>query len=253
MFSLFSLVLYTRYKMKIIGHRGAAGLKLENTITSIEKALSIGVDAVEFDVRLTRDGQPILSHDDKLARIGGGKYKVSTSTYAELQKVKLNDGESIAHLRQALTTVGATQTVIEVKVEGGVKAVLETLKDFPSANIIIASPVYSEIKVLKQLRPEISGFIRVVVNPFEAITYARAYKADGIDINFWIMNPLTYWLAQRLNLTIMVYTVNHHFFARFLRTLYPGAWICTNYPNKFIKRKRRSKSTKGTTLTKLSE
>ncbi len=225
--------------MKIIGHRGAAGLRLENTITSLKKALEIGVDAVEFDVRLTKDGQPVLSHDDKLARIGGGKYRIASSTYAELKEVKLNDGESIAHLKDALRVIGATEAIVEVKVEGGVKVVLETLQDFPSANVIIASPVYSEIKVLKRLRPEIQGFIRVVVNPFEAITYARAYGADGIDINFWIMNPLTYWLAQRLNLTIMVYTVNHHFFARFLRTLYPGAWICTNYPNKFIKRKRR--------------
>lgn len=239
--------------MKIIGHRGAAGLRLENTITSIRKAIAIGVDAVEFDVRLTNDGQPVLSHDDKLARIGGGKYKVSGSTYYELKRIKLNDGESIAHLSQALASVGKTQAIIEVKVEGGVKAVLTVLRDFPNANVIIASPVYSEIKVLKQLRPEIPGFIRVVVNPFEAITYARAYEADGIDINFWIMNPLTYWLAQRLNLTIMVYTVNHHFFARFIRTLYPGAWICTNYPNKFIKRKRRGITTKRARVNKFAQ
>lgn len=223
--------------MKIIGHRGAAGLKLENTITSLKAALEIGVDAIEFDVRLTKDGQPVLSHDDKLKRVGGGNHKISALTYDELKMIRLHGNETVPHLEEALTIIGPTPVVIEVKVAGGVKVVLETLKKFPDIkNLIIASPIYSEIRVLKELRPDIPGFIRVVINPFEAITYARAYKADGIDINFWIMNPLTYWLAQRFKLKIMLYTVNYQFFARFLRTLYPGAWICTNYPNKFIKR-----------------
>lgn len=237
--------------MKIIGHRGAAGLKLENTITSLKTAIELDVDAIEFDVRLTTDGQPVLSHDDKLKRVGGGQARVSELTYEELSKVRLRGDEVVPHLREALSIAGLTPIIIEVKVDGGVKVVLEILKEFPNVQVMIASPVYSEISVLKQLRPEILGFIRVVINPFEAITYARAYKADGIDINFWIMNPLTYWLAQRFNLTIMLYTVNHHFFARFLKTLYPGAWICTNYPNKFVK--RQLEKAKGKASTKRSQ
>lgn len=233
--------------MKIIGHRGAAGLELENTLTSLKKALELGVDAVEFDVRLTKDKHPVLSHDDLLNRVGADNKRISALTYKELQKVRLQDNETVAHLREALKLVGNKQIVMEIKVSGGVRVVLETLKSFPEADVIIASPVYSEIKVLKQLRPDIQGFIRVVVNPFEAISFARAYKADGIDINFWIMNPLTYWLAKRLNLQIMVYTVNHRFFARFLRKLYPGAWICTNYPNKFIKRPNEKSKVKALT------
>ncbi len=45
------------------GHRGARGLKPENTLPSFEVALDLGVTTIETDVHLTRDGVPILSHD----------------------------------------------------------------------------------------------------------------------------------------------------------------------------------------------
>lgn len=49
--------------MYVIGHRGAAGLAPENTISGFRKALETGVDAVEFDVQSTPDGAIVLSHD----------------------------------------------------------------------------------------------------------------------------------------------------------------------------------------------
>ena len=57
--------------MKIIGHRGAAGLALENTLPGIELARLLGVDAIEIDVRKTKDNQLILCHDADLKRVAG--------------------------------------------------------------------------------------------------------------------------------------------------------------------------------------
>src|SRR5262245_52353129 len=45
------------------GHRGARGLKPENTLPSFEEALDAGVSSIETDVHLTRDGVPVLCHD----------------------------------------------------------------------------------------------------------------------------------------------------------------------------------------------
>ena len=57
----------TRKKpIEVQGHRGARGLKPENTLPSFEVALDAGVSAIETDVRLTADGVPILFHDDLL-------------------------------------------------------------------------------------------------------------------------------------------------------------------------------------------
>ncbi len=50
-------------KIMVIGHRGAAGLAPENTIAAFAAALHLGVDAVEMDVQLTRDGEVVVYHD----------------------------------------------------------------------------------------------------------------------------------------------------------------------------------------------
>jgi len=49
--------------MKIIGHRGAKGLAPENTLASMQAALDNNVDAIEFDVRVTRDNVPVINHN----------------------------------------------------------------------------------------------------------------------------------------------------------------------------------------------
>ena len=52
--------------VEIHGHRGARGLLPENTLPAFEHALALGVDAVELDVGMTRDGVPVVHHDRRL-------------------------------------------------------------------------------------------------------------------------------------------------------------------------------------------
>lgn len=68
----------------VIGHRGAAGLAPENTLTSFQLALTVGADALEFDVRVTRDGEPVVIHDPALDRTTNLKGPVRSLTLAEL-------------------------------------------------------------------------------------------------------------------------------------------------------------------------
>ena len=56
-------------KVMVIGHRGAAGHEVENTIPSIDKAISLGVDAVEVDVFLCKSGELVVFHDENLSRL----------------------------------------------------------------------------------------------------------------------------------------------------------------------------------------
>ena len=56
----------------VIGHRGAAGMAPENTLAALRRAHALGCRWVEFDVRLTRDGELILLHDDRLERTTNG-------------------------------------------------------------------------------------------------------------------------------------------------------------------------------------
>ena len=52
--------------LNVIGHRGAAGLLPENTIAGFKKAMEIGVDTIELDIRLTSDNEAVVYHDSRL-------------------------------------------------------------------------------------------------------------------------------------------------------------------------------------------
>src|SRR3954452_12059164 len=68
----------------IIGHRGAAAVAPENTLVSFERALRDGADGIEFDVRLARDGVPVIIHDATLRRTGLRKGLVKNFPSTEL-------------------------------------------------------------------------------------------------------------------------------------------------------------------------
>ena len=71
----------------IIGHRGASAVAPENTMAAFREAIAVGADGIEFDVRLTRDGVPVVIHDSTLRRTAGLNQRVSDLTWQELGKV----------------------------------------------------------------------------------------------------------------------------------------------------------------------
>ncbi len=71
----------------IIGHRGASAVAPENTLAAFREAIAVGADGIEFDVRLTRDGVPVVIHDRDLRRTGGLSQRIADVTSSELAKV----------------------------------------------------------------------------------------------------------------------------------------------------------------------
>lgn len=69
----------------VIGHRGDRAFAPENTIESLLQAVAKGVDAVEFDLHLSKDGVPVLMHDATLDRTTSGTGKVRDQTVAQLK------------------------------------------------------------------------------------------------------------------------------------------------------------------------
>src|SRR4026207_1293717 len=71
----------------IIGHRGAAAHAPENTMASFHLALEQGADALEFDVRVTRDGEAVVLHDPTLERTTDAVGPIRLHTLKELDQV----------------------------------------------------------------------------------------------------------------------------------------------------------------------
>lgn len=70
-----------------IGHRGCAGVVPENTLASFARGLADGAVVLETDVHLTRDGVPVLIHDDDVARVSDGRGPVRDFAFADLQRL----------------------------------------------------------------------------------------------------------------------------------------------------------------------
>ena len=113
--------------MKIIGHRGARGLAPENTITGLRKGLEHGVDELEIDLRVTKDDIVVLHHDAVLKDAGGGRFRISRHTYAELKDRK----PDLPTLEEALDTIGhPVPFYIEVKHYERVRPVVKILRGY---------------------------------------------------------------------------------------------------------------------------
>lgn len=85
--------------MKIIAHRGANRERPENTLSAFTRALEIGVDAIEFDLLLTKDRKIVARHDDLIRHEGKWHY-VRELTYEELKKMDLGGGECVPLIEQ---------------------------------------------------------------------------------------------------------------------------------------------------------
>ena len=119
----------------VVAHRGGASLGPENTLLCIERAIEVGVDAVEVDVRLTADGHAVLMHDADVERTTNGKGPVASMTLDEVLALRIVDegvitDERVPLLSEALSLVaGRCGVLIEVKDDDarGVEAVVTSV------------------------------------------------------------------------------------------------------------------------------
>jgi len=109
---------------EIVAHRGAPEGVPENTIAAFQQALERGADAVELDVRLSKDGVPVVFHNFYLDDLTKATGPVFAFTLAELQQVELLDGRGepreqyrIPALREVLEVFGG-QLGFEIELKG---------------------------------------------------------------------------------------------------------------------------------------
>jgi glycerophosphoryl diester phosphodiesterase len=106
-----------------IGHRGAAGTRPEHTRAAFERAMEVGVDMIELDVQLTRDGRLVVLHDRELGRTVRGSGLVRDHRFEELQGLDAGSwlgpayaSEPVLSLDDVLDlTAGRAELNVEIK------------------------------------------------------------------------------------------------------------------------------------------
>ncbi len=111
---------------RIIGHKGASGYAPENTLAAMELALDMGVDMIEIDVHLTKDGEVVVFHDEEVSRTTNGTGKIHEMTLEEVKQLDAGSwfgpefaGEKVPTLREVINLVhGRADILIDIKSKG---------------------------------------------------------------------------------------------------------------------------------------
>jgi len=172
--------------LMIVGHRGAAGLEPENTLRSFRRAIDLGVDGVECDVHLTRDGRLAVIHDPTLDRTTNGHGPVSAFTLAELKELDAGLGERIPALEEVLETIrGRVRLLLEMKGEGTAEAAVRAvtaagLED----SVTFTCFVLDRLREVRQLNPHLSTGAIFGQPPADAVAQAVDAGASGLGVHY---------------------------------------------------------------------
>ena len=217
--------------MNIIGHRGARELAPENTIASLRKAVAHGVDEIECDARVTRDGVVILSHDTEMRDQTGIRLSVKHSTYEELKHHK----PDLTTLAEAIEAVaGQVPLQIEVKPRVATEPIIEVIKKYPRAHLLLGS---KKQKILLELHRALPDIEKVVIEPWSGVRASR--RARQLGTKRVSMNQLWLWRGfirafRRGGYQLYAYTLNDPAKAnRWSKAGLTG--VITDFPDRFEK------------------
>ena len=218
--------------MKIISHRGAAGLAPENSLQAVRISRTLDVDAVEIDIRLTKDKKLVVFHDKTLMRLAGKKRSIGSMTLAEIQKIKLKDGSKIPTLKEVFKESKDMPLVVEGKEEGWARPLLKELKSYKYVKTItVISFEHFELAEFHKLSPKIPTFALSIYG-MDAVKAAKEYDFTGVGIFYpALFNPLVGYQIKKHKLQLSTFTINNPVLANLLNNIYPGIWITTNSPH----------------------
>jgi glycerophosphoryl diester phosphodiesterase len=222
-------------KTKIVGHRGASGYAPENTILSFQKAIDLGCDKTELDVRLSKDNQLIVIHDPEVDRISNGQGEVSKMTLSEIKELSCPQGEKIPILQEVIDLCkDKIDLLVELKAEGTPEKVNQViLKNQLLSSVLVISFDLHLIKEIKELNPKIkTGFLFEEDNK-RLWDLAKIVPFDYICPKSSLVNQKMVKRGHDLGLKVHAYNVNRKKLATYLIGLGVDE-IGTDFPKLFI-------------------
>jgi len=192
-----------------VGHRGARAYEPENTLRSFKKAIELGVDAVELDVRTTKDDVIVVIHDADVKRTTNGNGQVCELTLREIKSFSTDKNEKIPTLEETLEFLDKKVKVfIELKETGFEEKVISLIKKHEmKKNVVVVSFLEDALKKIKELDSEIEiGLIYAKhKNPLKA---ALELKAQWLVAFYRFMHTANVQKAHENGLKVLVWTVN---------------------------------------------
>lgn len=188
-----------------LAHRGDWRHAPENTIAALTAALAVpGCDGVEFDVRISADGVPVLAHDETLERVFGRSDRVDGRTARELEEA------GIPSLADALAAV-PHRFAIDVDLKGlHDRAVVEVLASGRGpglVNGVVSSFVPETIERIGGLAPAWPRWLNAYVMSPEKIRQAAELGCQAISVDFHEIDAGSLAAARAAGLEVAAWTV----------------------------------------------
>jgi glycerophosphoryl diester phosphodiesterase len=194
-----------RPRLLVLGHRGDARVAPENSIEALIAALVVpGCDGVEFDVRASRDGTPVLSHDPTLHRVHGRHDRVGSLSTGELAAF------GVPSLREALQVLPPRAFVdVELKEDVGVAAVavLRAVRGPDLANAVVSSFDENALLTVRRIAPGWPTWLNAERLDAEAVRRAVALGCRGIAAGPRSIRADTVVAATAAGLEVAAWTV----------------------------------------------
>ena len=245
-FLLFIALLYSCTSNKdilVVGHRGAMGHVLENTIESVQKAIELNVDGIEIDVFKSKTGELVVYHDPFLSRLSNSNAFIEQISLDSIKNVELMGGYFIPTLNEIVDII-PEKIFLNIELKGQDTS-FETNKiisnylntyNFPASKFIISSFIWDELKKIRSINKDIP--IAILVDSLhkidDAIKLAKQINAVALNPNKNFITKEIVNKIQSNNIKVYPYTINTLRNIRRVRSMGVDA-IITDYPER-IKR-----------------
>jgi len=224
----------------VIGHRGAMGHALENTIESVEKAIDLKVDGIEIDVFKSKSGELIVYHDPSLSRLSNSTAFIEQISLDSIKKIELIGGLSIPTLNEVIDIIPEKIFLnIELKGENTAyetnKIIIKYLSEsnLTSSKFIISSFRWDELKKFRNINKDIP--IAILVDSLykidNAIKLAKEINAVALNPNNKFITKKIVKKIQSNNIKVYPYTINTPKNIKRMKSIGVDA-IITDYPER---------------------
>lgn len=210
-------------KPRIFAHRGLALHHAENTVGAFDAAVAAGVDMLETDVQLSKDGQVIVAHDSELQRVAGRFGLVSDFTAAELKNMDLGFGEGFPTLVELLEAFPDQKFNIDIKTPQAVDAFVDVIKQCGAVDRVLAASfdektraaavaklpgVVSSATSRTIAEGKFRSLLGLSMNNWKLGPEIRALQVPPVYRGFVLVNTAFISAAHRKGLEVHVWTIN---------------------------------------------
>ncbi|MFF5565353.1 glycerophosphodiester phosphodiesterase [Streptomyces sp. NPDC012623] len=212
-----------------IGHRGVMGVEPENTLRSFRHAEQVGMDAIELDLHLSKDGALVVMHDTEVDRTTDGTGAIADRTLAELRELDAGLGERVPVFEEVLEAV-ASPVQAEIKDVAAARALAAVMRERGLVERVEVSSFHDEaVAEIASLVPGVRTVLIASRWGPDVVDRAKAVGAARLALN---IRRLTLEVVERAHgegLGIIGWVVNTQDQLRLARAFGLSA-VTTDFP-----------------------